>query len=187
MRKRRRDSSAIDFRYASSADILVSSTDVHYTSETGGRSANWVRFVIRAWRSTTSRRSCSAVLIYSIPRAAKAFFGLLNASAEFSRQRDVCFGSKADMTAAVSAIPPNADIRQPMRLPPRLHPSQMLESYPRGPFFGKSAQTGGVALGFAPWTGPTRHNNRGRRGYDDTANLTVVNRASRRRSKATGE
>jgi hypothetical protein len=135
MRKRRRDSSAIDFRYASSADILVSSTDVHYTSETGGRSANWVRFVIRAWRSTTSRRSCSAVLIYSIPRAAKAFFGLLNASAEFSRQRDVCFGSKADMTAAVHAIPPNADIRQPMRLPRRLHPSQMLESYPRGGLF----------------------------------------------------
>src|SRR5262249_53232697 len=52
--------------FGSLADILDGLSDVRFTSESGRRSADWVRFVIRTWQSSTSRRGCFAVLFWRL-------------------------------------------------------------------------------------------------------------------------
>src|SRR5262249_50944022 len=55
--------------FGSLADILDGLSDVRFTSESGRRSADWVRFVIGAWRSSTSRRGCFAVLFWRLEQS----------------------------------------------------------------------------------------------------------------------
>jgi hypothetical protein len=57
-------SSIINVRFGSLADILARPTHVRFTPESGRRSANWVRFVIRGRGQTASPAANTGALAF---------------------------------------------------------------------------------------------------------------------------